>query len=141
MYFLVKLNRQQIWWPIIKGESPFVIEFPIYKYLFSQPAIFLIVTLFKEYSSHSALIFPIDTWQANLFNIPPLYVCCYAGYFPLTLDISFGCLVYTFQLLIHKLFLKHKHLIHNIFEGVLVVSEIYNFLNKCHIYMYGNVIC
>jgi hypothetical protein len=64
------------------------------------------------------------------------YVCCHAGYSPLMLDIPFSYLVYTFWLFICKHFLKHGHLVHNIFEGALVVSEVYDFLNGCHIYTY-----
>jgi hypothetical protein len=50
------------------------VEFPTYEYLLSQPSIFPTVAPFKGYSPHSALVSPTDTWQADLFDIPPLHV-------------------------------------------------------------------
>jgi hypothetical protein len=138
-YFLIELDGQQVWRPITEGESPSVVKFPTYEYLLSQPLIFPTVAPFKGYSPHSALVSPTNIWQATLFNIPPLYVCCHAGYAPPTVDIPFGYLVYTFRPSIRKTFLKHGHLVHNVFEGALVVSEVYDFLDGRRIYTYGKL--
>jgi hypothetical protein len=138
-YFLVDFDNQQVWRPISEGEIVSFLNFPTYEHLLETATVFPTVTPFKGYSPHAALINPCNRWQATLFDIPSIYVCCRAGYALPSPGAPLGYTIYTFRPSLKNTFLRHSQLIRNVFEGSLVVSEVYDFLDGRRVFAYGRL--
>jgi hypothetical protein len=128
-FFLLDIDGQQVWRPISEGQVTSFLELPSHDALLDHPTIFPTVTPFKGHSPHVALASPTDQWQAAIFDIPALHLCSHAGYAPPAADTPLGYICYTFRPSIHATFLKHSQLVRNIFEGTLVISDLYDFLD------------
>jgi hypothetical protein len=138
-FFLLDIDGQQVWWPISEGQVTSFLELPSHDALLDHPTIFPTVTPFKGHSPHVALASPTDQWQAAIFDIPALHLCSRAGYAPPTADTPLGYICYTFRPSIRATFLKHSQLVRNIFEGALVISDLYDFLDGRRVYIYGKL--
>jgi hypothetical protein len=138
-FFLLELDGQQVWRPISEGQIASFLNLPSQDALLDNPTIFPTVTPFKGYSPHVTLASPTDRWQAAIFDIPALHLCSHAGYAPPAADSPLGYIVYTFRPLIRTTFLKHSQLVRNVFEGSLVISDIYDFLDGRRVYIYGKL--
>jgi hypothetical protein len=91
---------------------------------------------FKGHSPHVALASPTDRWQSAIFDIPALHLCSRTGYASPAVDTPLGYICYTFRPSIRTTFLKHSQLVRNVFEGSLVISDLYDQGNCTQIYMY-----
>jgi hypothetical protein len=138
-FFLLELDGQQVWRPISEGQVTSFLNLPSQDALLDNPTIFPTVMPFKGYSPHVALASPTDRWQAAIFDIPALHLCSRAGYAPPAVDSPLGYIVYTFRPSIHATFLKHSQLVRNVFEGSLVISDVYDFLDGRRVYIYGKL--
>jgi hypothetical protein len=128
-FFLLDIDGQQVWRPISEGQVTSFLELPSHDALLDHPTIFPTVTPFKGHSPHVALASPTDRWQAAIFDIPALHLCSRAGYAPPAADTPLGYICYTFRPSIRATFLKHSQLVRNVFEGALVISDLYDFLD------------
>jgi hypothetical protein len=138
-FFIVELDGQQVWRPVSEGQVTSFLNLPSHDALLDHPTIFPTVTPFKGYSPHVALASPTDHWQAAIFDIPALHFCSRAGYAPPAIESPLGYLVYTFRPSIRETFLKHSQLVRNVFEGSLVISDVYDFLDGRRVYIYGKL--
>jgi hypothetical protein len=138
-FFIVELDGQQVWRPVSEGQVTSFLNLPSHDALLDHPTIFPTVTPFKGYSPHVALASPTDRWQAAIFDIPALHLCSRAGYAPPAIESPLGYLVYTFCPSIRETFLKHSQLVRNVFEGSLVISDVYDFLDGRRVYIYGKL--
>jgi hypothetical protein len=138
-YFIIKLDNRQIWRPVSEGEVVSFLSFPSHEELIQYATVFPTVTLFKGYTPHAALVNPVNRWQATLFDIPSIYTCCRAGYSLPSPRAPLGYIIFTFRLSIKETFLRHSTLIRNVFEGSLVITEVYDFLDGRHVYVYGHL--
>jgi hypothetical protein len=138
-FFLLDIDGQQVWWPISEGQVTSFLELPSHDALLDHPTIFPMVTPFKGHSPHVALASPTDQWQAAIFDIPALHLCSRAGYAPPAADTPLGYICYTFRPSIRATFLKHSQLVRNVFEGALVISDLYDFLDGRRVYIYGKL--
>jgi hypothetical protein len=138
-FFIVELDGQQVWRPVSEGQVTSFLNLPSHDALLDHPTIFPTVTPFKGYSPHVALASPTDRWQAALFDIPALHLCSCAGYAPPAIESPLGYLVYMFRPSIRETFLKHPQLVRNVFEGSLVISDVYDFLDGRRVYIYGKL--
>jgi hypothetical protein len=138
-FFLLELDGQQVWRPISEGQVASFLNLPSHDALLDNPTIFPTVTPFKGYSPHVALASPTNRWQAAIFDIPALHLCSRTGYAPPAADSLLGYIVYMFRPSIRMTFLKHSQLVRNIFEGALVISNVYDFLDGCRVYIYGKL--
>jgi hypothetical protein len=57
-FFLLELDRQQVWRPISEGQVTSFLNLPSHSALLDNPTLFLMVMLFKGYSPHVALTLP-----------------------------------------------------------------------------------
>jgi hypothetical protein len=138
-FFLLDIDGQQVWRPISEGQVTSFLNLPSHDALLDHPTIFPPVTPFKGHSPHVALASPTDRWQAAIFDIPALHLCSCAGYAPPATDTPLGYICYTFRPSIRATFLKHSQLVRNVFEGTLVISDLYDFLDGCRVYIYGKL--
>ena len=69
----------------------------------------------------------------------PLHVCCHAAFALPSPKAPLGYAVYTFHPSLREMFLKHPQFIRNVFEGGLVVTEVYDFLDGRRVYVYGKL--
>jgi hypothetical protein len=138
-FFLLDIDGQQVWRPISEGQVTSFLELPSHDALLDHPTIFPTVTPFKGHSPHVALASPTDRWQAAIFDIPALHLCSRAGYAPPTADTPLSYICYTFRPSIRATFLKHSQLVRNVFEGALVISDLYDFLDGRRVYIYGKL--
>jgi hypothetical protein len=138
-FFLLELDGQQVWRPISEGQVASFLNLPSHDALLDNPTIFPTVTPFKGYSPHVALTSPTDRWQAAIFDIPALHLCSHVVYAPPATDSPLGYIVYMFRPSICTTFLKHSQLVRNVFEGALVISDVYDFLDGRRVYIYGKL--
>jgi hypothetical protein len=138
-YFLLELDGQQVWRPVSEGQVATFLNLPSHTALLEQPTLFPTVTPFKGYTPHAALASPTDHWQASIFDIPALHVCSRAGFVPPAVDTPLGFIIYTFRPSIRQTFLKHNLLVRNVFEGSLIIADVYDFLDSHRIYIYGKL--
>jgi hypothetical protein len=138
-YFIIKLDNRQIWRPISKGEVVSFLSFPTHEQLLQYNTVFPTITPFKGYTPHAALFSPVNRWQATLFDIPSIYTCCRASFALPSPEAPLGYVIFMFHLSIKETFLWHLALVNNIFEGSSVVTEVYNFLDGCCVYVYGHL--
>jgi hypothetical protein len=135
-FFLLDIDGQQVWRPINEGQVTSFLEIPSHDALLDHPTIFPTVTPFKGHSPHVALASPTDRWQSAIFDIPALHLCSRTGYASPAVDTPLGYICYTFRPSIRTTFLKHSQLVRNVFEGSLVISDLYDQGNCTQIYMY-----
>jgi hypothetical protein len=138
-YFIIELDNRQIWRPVSEGEVVSFLDFPSHEELIRYATVFPTVTPFKGYTPHAALVNPVNQWQATLFDIPSIYTCCRAGYSLPAPGAPLSYIIFTFRLSIKETFLRHSTLVHNVFEGSLVITEVYDFLDGCRVYVYGHL--
>jgi hypothetical protein len=138
-YFIIELDNRQIWRPVSKGEVVSFLKFPSHEQLLQYNTLFPTVTPFKGYTPHAALVNPANRWQATLFDIPSIYTCCCAGFALPSPGAPHGYIIFTFRLFIKETFLRHSALICNIFEGSLVITEVYDFLDGRRVYVYRHL--
>jgi hypothetical protein len=138
-YYLLELNGQQVWRPISEGQVASFLDLPSHAALLENPTIFPTVTPFKGYSPHAGVVSPTDQFQAAVFDIPALYLCSRVGYAAPATDTPLGYLVYTFRPSIRTTFAKYSQLVCNVFEGALVIGDVYDFLDGRRIYIYGKL--
>jgi hypothetical protein len=103
------------------------LNLPSHTALLEQPTLFPTVTPFKGYTPHAALASPTDHWQALIFDILALHVCSHASFAPPAIDTPLGYIIYTFRPSIRQTFLKHNLLVHNVFEGSLIIADVTTF--------------
>jgi hypothetical protein len=125
--------------PISEGGIVSFLNFPTHKQLIEYATVFPTVTPFKGYSLHATLIEPCNHWQATLFDISSIYICCRASHALPSPGAPLSYTIYTFCPSLKNTFLWHSQLVWNIFEGSLVVTEVYDFLNGRRVYMYGRL--
>jgi hypothetical protein len=133
------VDNRQIWRPVSEGEVVSFLDFPTHQQLLQYDTVFPTVTPFQGYTPHAALVNPTNRWQATLFDIPSIYTCCRAGFALPSPRAPLGYVVFTFRLSIKETFLRHSALVRNVFEGSLVVTEVYNFLDGRRVYVYGHL--
>jgi hypothetical protein len=138
-YFIVDLDYQQVWRPVAEGEVVSFLDFPTHEQLLAINTVFPTVTPFKGYSPHAAYITPQNHWLAAQFDIPPLHVCCHAGFALPSPGAPLGYTIYTFRHSLKQTFLRHSQLVRNVFNGALVVSEVYDFLDGRRVFAYGRL--
>jgi hypothetical protein len=138
-FFLLDIDGQQVWRPVSEGQVTSFLNLPSHDDLLDHPTLFPTVTPFKGHSPHVALASPTDRWQSAIFDIPALHLCSRAGYASPATDIPLGYICYTFRPSIRATFLKHSQLVRNVFEGALVISDLYDFLDGRRIYIYGKL--
>jgi hypothetical protein len=73
------------------------------------------------------------------FDIPPLHVCCCAGFALPSPGAPLGYTIYSFRHSLKQTFLHRLQLVCNVFDGALVVSEVYDFLNGHRVFAYGRL--
>jgi hypothetical protein len=138
-FIVVSHESGDEWRPIAEFEAASLLNLPTYSTLVNRPTIFPTVIPFKGFTPHLALVEPTDNWQANLFQIPSLYVCCRAGLTFPTPDLPLGFITYSFRHSIRETFSKHGSLVRNVFTHSLVVTEVYDFLDGRRIICYGKL--
>jgi hypothetical protein len=138
-YFIIELDNRQIWRPVSEGEIVSFLDFLTHEQLIEYATVFPTVTPFKGYTPHPALVNPVNQWQATLFDIPSIYTCCRAGYSLPSPGAPLGYIVFTFRLSIKETFLHHSTLVRYVFEGSLVIIEVYDFLDGRRVYMYRHL--
>src|SRR5258708_6376619 len=131
-FFVVNVHGCPMWHPLAKARHPSSLNFPLANYLYQVNLAFPSVTPFRGTTHHKGTVFPSDHFQATTLGVCPLPVCTVAGSADPSPEAPFGFLLFSFQRSICYILCSHPTYIHACFEGTLIISDIYNFLDRCH---------
>ncbi len=128
-----------IWQPLAEARHPSSLDFPAATYLYQVNLAFPSITLFRGSAHHKGTVFPSDHFQATTLGVGPLPVCAVAGSTDPTPEAPFGFLLFSFQRSISYVLHSCPSYVHACFEGTLVISDVYDFLDGRCIYLYGHL--
>lgn len=137
-YHIVAVGEREVWRLVEEVNRHSTLNFPSASFLHRSFPAFPSVTPFWGSVHHRGTIFPSDPVQAQFLNIGNLPICAIVARTPLTPEMPFGYLVFSFR---HSLkFLACRPaFIHACYQGAVVISDIYDFLDRRTVFCYGRI--
>ena len=120
------------WRPLDEVYQDSITNIRTAEQLCTIPPIFTGVIPFRQSALHYLTIYPRQRHQAIAVGVQPLYACSQAVRDHSSPDLPLGSIKYNFRKGIAEAVTRLPNLVRATYEGVLVILEIHDFLDRAH---------
>ena len=125
------------WHPLDKVYQDSITNLRTAEQLCTVPPVFTGIIPFRQSAPYYLTIYPRQHRLAIAAGIQPLYACSQAVRDQSSPDLPLGSIKYNFRRGIAEAVTGLPNLVRNTYEGVLVIVEIHNFLDRRTVTTYG----